>query len=63
MRLIYLAAFPLILGLLARPPQLDAVAVGAALALFVVLGGRPWADSGPAPTEPPEGWMVERGTV
>ena len=34
MRLIYLAAFPLILGLLARPPQLDAVAVGAALALI-----------------------------
>ena len=30
---------------------------------FVVLGGRPWADSGPAPDEPPEGWMDERGTV
>ena len=36
MRLIYLAAFPFVLGLLRRPPQLDAVAVGATLAL---LGG------------------------
>ena len=34
MRLIYLAAFPFVLGLLRRPPQLDAVAVGATMALF-----------------------------
>ena len=34
MRLIFVAAFPFILGLLRRPPQLDAVAVGAALALI-----------------------------
>jgi len=33
------------------------------LSPFVVLGGRPWADSGPAPTEPPEGWMDERVSV
>ena len=36
MRLIFIAAFPLVLGLLRRPLQLDAVAVGATLAL---LGG------------------------
>ena len=30
---------------------------------FVVLDGRPWADSGPAPTEPPDGWMDERVSV
>ena len=36
MRLIFVAAFPFILGLLARPLQLDADAVGATLAL---LGG------------------------
>jgi len=34
MRLIFIAAFPLVLGLLRRPPQLDAVAVGATLALI-----------------------------
>ena len=34
MRLICPAAFPLVLGLLRRPPQLDAVAVGATLALI-----------------------------
>ena len=30
---------------------------------FVVLDGRPWADSGIAPDEPPEGWMDERVSV
>ena len=34
MRLIFIAAFPLVLGLRPRPPQLDAVAVGATLALI-----------------------------
>ena len=44
MRLIYLAAFPLVLGLLRRPPQLDAVAVGATMALFggLVVMYREW---------------------
>lgn len=37
MRLIFVAAFPFILGLLCRPPQLDAVAAGATLALFGAL--------------------------
>ena len=34
MRLICPAAFPLVLGLLRRPPQLDAVAVDATMALI-----------------------------
>ena len=44
MRLIFIAAFPFVLGLPARPPQLDAVAVGAALALFggLVVVHRGW---------------------
>ena len=48
MRLICLGAWFIVAGLLPRPPVLD---------------GRPWADSGPAPTEPPEGWMDERVSV
>ena len=44
MRLIFIAAFPLVLGLLRRPPQLDAVAVGATPALFggLVVVHRGW---------------------
>jgi hypothetical protein len=30
---------------------------------FVVLDGRPWSDSGPAPDEPPERWMDDRVSV
>jgi hypothetical protein len=40
MRLIFVAAFPFVLGLLVRPPQLDAVAMGAALALIGALWER-----------------------